>query len=564
MIVTYYAVTLGISLALTLAYVFIWHRHFDVHFTLMFTFIPISNLGFLLLAISTNLSEAVIANDITYLGGCFLMLFIMMCILDQCNMKLPKATRVSFFLITFAIYASVLTAGWMPYFYTTLDFKQENGAGTLIKSYGFMHTLFYVMLGVYFLISIWALVYSYKKKNDVSNRTIALMAIPEGISLLAYTVGKMIPFSVNLVPVSYLFAQLFFLLIVNKTCLYDVSETHLDSLNQAGETGFLSFDFKFHFLGGNDAVKNFFPELKEVKVDSPSEETPFLAEQAMNRLLSFIENEENDTSFYSRDGHTYIFDVDYLYDGKKKRGYRIFITDDTKNQEYIAMVNRFNTKLQEEVEEKTAHIAEMHDNLILSLATMVESRDNSTGGHIKRTSAGVRILVDEIMKTNRLHLTREFRRAIIKAAPMHDLGKIAVPDAILQKPGRFEDWEYEKMKAHAAEGGRIVHQVLEGTDDEYFRKIAENVATYHHERWDGSGYPKGLKGLEIPLEARIMAIADVYDALVSKRVYKESMSFEQADRIIMEGMGTQFDKKLEPYYVAARPKLEKYYSSLSE
>ena len=564
MIVTYYAVTLGISLALTLAYVFIWHRHFDVHFTLMFTFIPISNLGFLLLAISTNLSEAVIANDITYLGGCFLMLFIMMCILDQCNMKLPKATRVSFFMITFAIYASVLTAGWMPYFYTALDFKQEKGAGVLIKSYGFMHTLFYVMLGVYFLISIWALVYSYKKKNDVSNKTIALMAIPEGISLLAYTVGKMIPFSVNLVPVSYLFAQVFFLLIVNKTCLYDVSETHLDSLNQAGDTGFLSFDFKFHFLGGNDAVKNFFPELKEVKVDSPSEETPFLAEQAMNRLLSFIENEENDTSFYSRDGHTYIFDVDYLYDGKKKRGYRIFITDDTKNQEYIAMVNRFNTKLQEEVEEKTAHIAEMHDNLILSLATMVESRDNSTGGHIKRTSAGVRILVDEIMKTNRLHLTREFRRAIIKAAPMHDLGKIAVPDAILQKPGRFEDWEYKKMKAHAAEGGRIVHQVLEGTDDEYFRKIAENVATYHHERWDGSGYPKGLKGLEIPLEARIMAIADVYDALVSKRVYKESMSFEQADRIIMEGMGTQFDKKLEPYYVAARPKLEKYYSSLSE
>ena len=284
----------------------------------------------------------------------------------------------------------------------------------------------------------------------------------------------------------------------------------------------------------------------------------------MNRLSTFIENNNNDTSFYSREGHTYIFDVDYLYDGKKKRGFRIFVTDDTKNQEYISLINRFNSTLQEEVEEKTAHIAEMHDNLILSLATMVESRDNSTGGHIKRTSAGVRILVDEIMKTNRLHLTREFRRAIIKAAPMHDLGKIAVPDAILQKPGRFEPWEFEKMKAHAAEGGKIVHQVLEGTDDEYFRKIAENVATYHHERWDGSGYPEGLKGLEIPLEARIMAIADVYDALVSKRVYKESMSFEQADKIIMEGMGKHFDQKLEPYYVAARPKLEAYYKALSE
>ena len=118
------------------------------------------------------------------------------------------------------------------------------------------------------------------------------------------------------------------------------------------------------------------------------------------------------------------------------------------------------------------------------------------------------------------------------------------------------------MKTHAAEGARIVHSILEGTEDEQFHIIAENVAHFHHERWDGSGYPNGLKGEEIPLEARIMAIADVYDALVSKRVYKEIMSFEDANRIIMEGMGTQFDKALEKYYVQARPNLERYYSSI--
>ena len=564
MIIGFYATTLAISLALTLMYVLIWHRHFDVHFTLMFTFIPISNLGFLLLSIATTLEGAVIANDIIYMGGCFLMLFIMMCVLDRCNMKLPKALRVSFFSITFAIYASVLTAGWMPYFYKSLSMTKVNGATMLVKTYGFMHTMFYVMVGVYFVISIWALVYSFTKKNDVSNKTIGMMAVPEAVSILVYLIQIFFPLDFNLLPASYCFAQVFFLLIVRKICMYDMSETHLDSINESGDSAFMAFDFKFNYLGCNDTAMDFFPELKEVKVDSRSEDVPFLKEQAMNRLSTFIENNNNDTSFYSREGHTYIFDVDYLYDDKKKRGFRIFVTDDTKNQEYISLINRFNSTLQEEVEEKTAHIAEMHDNLILSLATMVESRDNSTGGHIKRTSAGVRILVDEIMKTNRLHLTREFRRAIIKAAPMHDLGKIAVPDAILQKPGRFEPWEFEKMKAHAAEGGKIVHQVLEGTDDEYFRKIAENVATYHHERWDGSGYPEGLKGLEIPLEARIMAIADVYDALVSKRVYKESMSFEQANKIIMEGMGKHFDQKLEPYYVAARPKLEAYYKALSE
>ena len=115
------------------------------------------------------------------------------------------------------------------------------------------------------------------------------------------------------------------------------------------------------------------------------------------------------------------------------------------------------------------------------------------------------------------------------------------------------------MKTHAAEGARIVGQILEGTEDKEFARIAVNVAHYHHERWDGSGYPCKLKGEEIPLEARIMAIADVYDALVSKRVYKEKMSFDEAHDIIMSGMGSQFDKSLEKYYLAARPALEEYY-----
>ena len=118
------------------------------------------------------------------------------------------------------------------------------------------------------------------------------------------------------------------------------------------------------------------------------------------------------------------------------------------------------------------------------------------------------------------------------------------------------------MKTHAPEGARIVHEILKNTDDEEFKVIAENVAHYHHERWDGRGYPDGLRGEEIPLEARIMAVADVYDALVSKRVYKEKMSFDRANAIILEGMGSQFDPGLEEAYRKARPRLEAYYASM--
>lgn len=224
----------------------------------------------------------------------------------------------------------------------------------------------------------------------------------------------------------------------------------------------------------------------------------------------------------------------------------------------------YNEQLQKEVNAKTEQIIALHDNLVIGMATMIESRDNSTGGHIQRTSETVKLLTDAITECGGLELSDDFRRKLIKAAPMHDLGKIAVDDSVLRKPGRFTPEEYEKMRTHAAEGARIVHEILENTEDAEFRRIAENVAHYHHERFDGSGYPDKLKGEEIPLEARIMAIADVYDALVSKRAYKEKFSFEEADRIITDGMGTQFDPALKKYYEAARPRLEAYYKQREE
>ena len=202
---------------------------------------------------------------------------------------------------------------------------------------------------------------------------------------------------------------------------------------------------------------------------------------------------------------------------------------------------------------------DMQGKLVMGMATMVEGRDKSTGGHIKRTSKIVELIANEMSKDSSLTINHRFYINVIKAAPMHDLGKITVDDIVLRKPGKFTPEEYAIMKLHSEEGARIVQDILKDGEDEYFEQIAINVAHYHHERWDGKGYPEGLKGEEIPLEARIMAIADVYDALVSKRVYKDEFSFEDANRIILENMGTQFDKGLEKYYLHALEKIEEYY-----
>ena len=201
----------------------------------------------------------------------------------------------------------------------------------------------------------------------------------------------------------------------------------------------------------------------------------------------------------------------------------------------------------------------LQDKLVLGMATMVEGRDNSTGGHIKRTSDVVRFLVEEMIKDPTIDLNTTFYQSLIKAAPMHDLGKITIDDVILRKPGKFTPEEYQTMKTHSAAGAVILAQILKDVTDKNFEAVAINVAHYHHERWDGKGYPLGLKGEEIPLEARIMAVADVYDALVSKRVYKDEFSFESAYKIIIENMGTQFDPGLEKYFDRARDKIENYY-----
>lgn len=161
------------------------------------------------------------------------------------------------------------------------------------------------------------------------------------------------------------------------------------------------------------------------------------------------------------------------------------------------------------------------------MASIVEGRDGNTGDHIRRTSDVVRIFVSRLLQDGDMPgLTRGMAHRIVKAAPLHDFGKVAIPDVFLNRPGKFTPEEYETMKQHAEKGAVIVTQILRNSDDDQLKEIAVNVAHYYHEKWDGSGYPDGLAGTKIPFEARVMALADVFDALVSKRVYKERLDYD--------------------------------------
>ena len=221
------------------------------------------------------------------------------------------------------------------------------------------------------------------------------------------------------------------------------------------------------------------------------------------------------------------------------------------------------TSQMQENMEHNKKIMEMQYQTIIGMANLIESRDGETGEHVKRTSKYVSMIAEELAKNSAYadSISESYCENLWKAAPLHDIGKIKISDSILQKPGKLTREEFDKMKEHTIEGGMIIEEIIGGMEDKDYVDMAFQVAVYHHEKWDGSGYPKQLSGEEIPLCARIMAVADVFDALVSKRCYKDAMPVDVAYRIIEESAGSHFDPVITEAFVRLRPQVEEYLGS---
>lgn len=229
-------------------------------------------------------------------------------------------------------------------------------------------------------------------------------------------------------------------------------------------------------------------------------------------------------------------------------------------QEYKETLEERVLEQTKEIKEQTERMVSMQENVIEGMATLIESRDGNTGQHVRNTKQYVSMIVN-YMYDHHLHtdvVDRKFVENIANAAPLHDVGKIMISDTILNKPGRFTPEEFEIMKTHSKIGGQIVADILgEGVDADLLQ-VASDVAHYHHEKWNGTGYPSGLQQTQIPLSARIMAVADVFDALVSKRVYKDAMSLNEAYDILRKDAGSHFDPELIEIFFDIRGEVTAY------
>lgn len=214
-----------------------------------------------------------------------------------------------------------------------------------------------------------------------------------------------------------------------------------------------------------------------------------------------------------------------------------------------------NLRLEHLVADRTQELLSTQDVLIMALSSLAETRDNDTGNHLRRTQTYVQILVDKLAQgiEHGSYFEQLPPQLLFKLAPLHDIGKVGIPDSILLKPGKLTDEEFAIMKKHPVMGGEAILRAQEQLGIHFqFLDIAREIVVGHHEKWDGSGYPNQLKEEAIPMPARLMALADVYDALICRRVYKEPIAPQQVEAMIVKGRGTHFDPKVVDAFIATR------------
>ena len=517
----------------------------------------VSNLGYLAKALAQTLPEAVIALKICYIGGCFIPPVLLWAITCIANFKMNHWIPTVSYLFSFFVFALVLTIGYNNVYYKFLDISSFMGTTIIVKKYNWPAFFFYFVMIGNTIPTLLIVFYSLFKKNTVSNKNAKLIVCMEVLNIFLFLVSGKFNHIIEVMPFMYVVDGWIMIYLQRRVMMYNVEDSIHSSMGTQENNSYIIFDINKNYIGSNSKFEQLFPEIVNCGIDFKIKNIP-----EIEKMYSWIEafNKDNKEEFpFEKNGQHYNCTVAKVLFKDKLVGNIIEFKDDTDKFNYLRLLSKYNTELENEVREKTKQIYNIQSKLVVGMANMVENRDENTGGHIKRTSGIVKILVDTIIQYDLFMNDEDYFQNIVKAAPMHDLGKITITDTILRKPGRLTPEEFEIMKTHATKSAELVEEILQDAEEKDFVEIAKNVAKHHHERWDGSGYPDKLKGEEIPFEARIMAVADVYDALVSKRCYKEAMSFEDAAKIMLESMGNHFDPKLKEVFLLSQKRLENYY-----
>ena len=518
-----------------------------------------AEINYFYISISDNPDAILLGRQGVLISLLSIPIFLLYVTFDICHISRRKINVFIMSLICGIIVLSIITTKETGFFYKSFGLELANSYASI--DVGFMYIIYYVYTCLTFLCGVIVAIKGLLTNKLISKRNCIYFLIIQFLLLVSGFISGFVESSFDSNSSTLLLIGLILLAITRSIPLYGVETAVYEATEKTGTMGILLLTNSRYVYGFNNSLSMMIPDITTISVDSklPDE---FSLNVFLNEMCDEFDKKKSIVNRIIKHNDIYMsVSVNYLMLNNKIMGYQFLFLDATSEQKLIKIMERYSTDLETEVKKQAEKIFEIMDNVVLGISELIGSRDISTGGHVNRTKNLVAIMCFELMDNNVYGVSDSFYKKIIKAAPLHDLGKIAIDDAILRKPGRFENDEYEIMKLHTQKGGEIVRKVLTDVNDPDFVELAVNVATYHHEKWDGSGYPCGLAGEEIPIEARIMAVADVYDALAHKRCYKEGFDLSKTHIMISDEMGVHFDPKLKECFEKCVPLFEAYYEN---
>lgn len=527
----YYSVATIIALINLLILIFVYdNKKINYYFMLLILIMAISNGGFLALGLSKTVETALLANKIAYLGGCFTSPIMIFLICALCNYNMPKWLRFSVYIYCFVVYGMILTTEYNNLYYTSSSLGKMGDVTVLVNDYGIGHSLFYVILYGTLIIQFALLIHSMVKKNTVSRKNLRYLIALETMNVLLFFVGRLISVDFEVMPALYALDGIILILIHRRARLYNIEENVAATLEKNANNGYIMFSNKLCYLGCNKVAAEIFPKLSECRVDYQIKDIPEL-EKILNGLS---DNDKGVFTLKINDKH-YECHSGKIQHNAKTHGYMLEIVEDTQKWKYVNLLSGYNTELEQKVKEQTKELRDQQKTIrdlfiqtVTALSEAVDAKDRYTSGHSKRVAEYSRMIAARMGKSV------EEQEEIYRAGLLHDVGKIRIPVEIINKAGKLTDEEYNIIKIHPVTG----YHILSGISGSGLIAIA---AKYHHERYDGKGYPNGLEGEKIPEAARILGVADSYDAMTSNRSYRRALPQDVVRAEIEKGKGTQFD-----------------------
>lgn len=538
MITWIYAFVFGLSLAL-LGIVLLKYKRVDTTLVAAALLLCVNCFGRYLQSTAETLETAILANRFIYLGACYIPLLMVVLLTSLCGFRMFRMWLAGLVTLSTVIFGLSMTVGHSTIFYRVMELKQADGYRYLAKEYGPAHHMFVAMMVLYGGIMAFYITYAWVKRKKIAVRTTLTISLLGFAVFSMYILEQVLKINFSLLTLGYLAGIAFLIRYYERLTLYDMSANIASSIEHRNNYAYLMLDDKFLYVNANTLMKELYPEIEEWQVDRavPETDTQLYREVVAPVIEQRIERVEG--YYVKKQDKYYLIEVRKIPCGRKNRfGYLIELADRTIEKKYYNAVEEYNSRLKEAVEEQTVELKlqqERIKNLFLqtvaALSEAVDAKDRYTSGHSRRVAEYARRIAERMGKSERE------QEEIFQAGLLHDVGKIRVPAEIINKPGRLTDEEFALIKIHPVTGYHILHEVSEDT-------LIAISAKYHHERYDGKGYPNGLIGENIPEIARILGVADSYDAMTSNRSYRDALPQEVVRKEIENGKGSQFDPQI--------------------